>query len=367
LPSPNRSKTHVAYAIFTGLGLMYAFYLGYLRPLPERLALFDPWQVGDWLIDYSGGLVRRGFSGALVFAVTPEGFNPTALVVGLQTFSAAFLFVVVGIMYMRTDRGPAWIMLVLSPAFLLFPALDVAGNTRKELLVLATLAGVATAMRTRFAHLALWLGLPFFGIAVLSHEALIVTLPAFAYVAFMAVPRRQAWRLFFAYALISLTAFLIALLWPATEQITSAVCATWTERGLEDCGGSLAALSVSVPETMQSLGSDLFPYYWDYLLPVALATLPFFALRFLPREKRIALIIVAAALPLFFITVDYGRWIFLIVSQLSILALALPERSRAMRVYFVGALAYIALWSFSHVGRPFDKGLVVRWLFDFSS
>jgi len=362
MPSSSEQRTRIAYTAITLIGLAYAFYRGYLFWLPTRLNGFDHWQVGDWLVDYSGGMVRRGLSGEVFFALVPDGSSAITFVVLTQIALAATVYVMAAVLYLRTDRGPVWMMLVLSPAFLLFPVLDAAGNTRKEWLVLAALAIAALATRSARPALGLWLALPLFTLGVLFHEALIVLLPAFVYLAFVALPRERARILVGAYVLPAFIAGGIALLRPGSSDVAAAICANWRAQGIEDCGGALAAIGMPAADMINKLVTESFPGYWGYLLPAALATLPFFALRFLPRERLIGLIVVGAVAPLFILGWDYGRWIFLIVAQLSFIALALPERSRPMRVPLYGALAFILLWGFNHGGPPVTDGLAVRWL-----
>ena len=362
MPSSSEQRAKIAYTTITLLGLAYAFYRGYLFWLPSRLSGFDHWQVGDWLIDYSGGMVRRGLSGEFFFTLAPDGATAITFVVVMQVALAATVYVLAAVLYLRTDRGPVWMMLVLSPAFLLFPALDATGNTRKEWLVLVALAIAALAIRSARPALGLWLALPLFTVGVLVHEALIVLLPAFAYLAFVSLPRERARVLLGAYLIPVVISVGIALLRPGSSELAAEICANWRARGIEDCGGALAAIGMPATEMVDKLVNESFPGYWAYLLPAALAALPFFALRFFPRERLIGLLVVAAVAPLFILGWDYGRWVFLIVAQLSFIALALPERSRPMRVPLYGALAFILLWGFNHAGPALTDGLAVRWL-----
>ena len=253
-------------------------------------------------------------------------------------------------------------MLVLSPAFLLFTALNTAANSRKELLVLAALGVASLSYRSARSELGLWIAAPLFVIGVFSHEALVVTLPAFAYLAFTSLSRKRAWRTMSVYAAAALGALLLVLLRRGDAQTEGLICASWNERGINDCGSALAALGMPASEMITVLVSSLFPSYWGYLLPIALATLPFFALRYWPRERLITVITIIAVAPLFVLAWDYGRWIFLVVAQLSLITLARPDRTEPMRVPLYGALAFISLWGMQHFGLPMTDGIGIRWL-----
>lgn len=357
----------VGYPAITLLGLAYAFYRGYLFPLPDRLSSFNAWQTGDWLINYSGGVVRRGFIGEILITLAPNAAHLTATVALIQLGLAATLFVLVGILYLRTDRGPVWMMVVLSPAFLLFPALDSDGNARKELLVFVALAIVAIGISTHKRVLAGWVAFPLFALGALSHEALILTLPAFIVLLVVGAGNlRDSWAmrtLVAAYAVAAGLGLLLAVIAQGNQETVQAICTSWQDVGINDCSGALGALNESATSMRHTL-LGYFPSYWNYLLPAALATLPFFALRLLPTHWWVGLLVAVSLAPLFLVAWDYGRWIFLWTAQMSLIALAWSRTSRVapMRVSAVGALAFILLWGFNHAGEPLNEGLGIRWL-----
>lgn len=356
------NRRRALFSIITVFGLAYAFYRGYLFPLTSRLHRFDAWQTGDWLIDYSGGLVRRGISGEIIWLLASDGPHAITVVVALQTTLAALLFILVATLYLLTDRSPAWTMLVLSPSFLLFLALDPLGNGRKELLVLVGLAIAALGFRLGKPELGLWIAFPIFLLSLFAHEALVVTLPAFIYLIFKSIPLQKAWRITAAYCAGGVAGVSLALLRPGSRSAAEQICASWSDRGINDCGGALAALGTPIATEALNLYSLMFPAYWAYLVPGALALIPFFVLRFLPGEWFVSILITLATLPLFLVAWDYGRWIFLIASQLSLISLAQARSLQPMRLPMYGALAYVLLWAFEHVGQPASMGLGIRWL-----
>lgn len=358
----HQSGKVAATPIITILALAYSFWRGYLSDLPDRLSVFDSWQIGDWLIDYSGGMVRRGLTGEVFLTLVPEGSDPIALVVVTQTCLAATLFVLVGVLYWRTSRGPVWMMLVLSPAFMLFPALSAEGNSRKELLVLVALAIVALGARAPQRATYSLIAFPIFCVGVVSHEALVVTLPAFIYLFLTSQPTRRTWGILIAYCSVAALSVTLALFRPGSPQIVEAVCHTWSVRGISDCGGALAALGTPLASSAAYLFDYHYPLYWGYLLPAALALLPFFLLRFNQSLGLATAVVIISLVPLFFTGWDYGRWIFLGTAQLSLIALARWNTLRPMQVPLIWALAYILLWGMSHVDQPLSEGLMIRWM-----
>lgn len=350
------------YTTITVAGLVLAFCVGYVLPLDRRLTTFDPWQTGDWLIDFSAGPVRRGLLGEAIFFFVSDGSSAVIVATLLQTSLALLLFLFVGALYLQSDRTPAWIMLVLSPAFLLFLPLDTLANARKELIALTALAGAAYSYRLGRANVGLWLAFPLFLAGVFSHEGLIVTAPAFAFLIWTAIPRRGAWPLLIAYGAATLGSLFLAVLRPGGASAVGTICESWTSRGIDDCSGSLSTLGVPLEVMTNHLWNELFPTYWIYLFPAGLAVIPLFAVRFLPRQWKVSLLVVAACAPLFFIAWDYGRWLFLITSQLSLLALARSKDLRPLRVPLYGAGLFVLVWGMDHWAEPIRHGVFVRFL-----
>ncbi|NDI02205.1 MAG: hypothetical protein EBY57_10545, partial [Actinobacteria bacterium] len=267
------------YTTITVAGLVLAFCVGYVLPLDRRLTTFDPWQTGDWLIDFSAGPVRRGLLGEAIFFFVSDGSSAVIVATLLQTSLALLLFLFVGALYLQSDRTPAWIMLVLSPAFLLFLPLDTLANARKELIALTALAGAAYSYRLGRANVGLWLAFPLFLVGVFSHEGLIVTAPAFAFLIWTAIPRRGAWPLLIAYGAATLGSLFLAVLRPGGASAVGTICESWTSRGIDDCSGSLSTLGVPLEVMTNHLWNELFPTYWIYLFPAGLAVIPLFAVR----------------------------------------------------------------------------------------
>ncbi|NPA26871.1 MAG: hypothetical protein GXO36_04670 [Chloroflexi bacterium] len=170
-------------------------YFGFLALL-AAIRLYDayrlrhPWIVGDWLIHYAGGFVRRGLWGQGLYEVSQwTGLNIGALA-ALSTGSVylGFLFFA----YRGLAQQPTWraFWITLTAPFLFwFPVLDVQGAYRKESLIFALYAwlvqGVARAPASAFrrTEYALML-LP---ALLLSHEALMAWAP------FLLVPLAHAW------------------------------------------------------------------------------------------------------------------------------------------------------------------------------
>ena len=352
---------------YTGIGIggiAAAFILGFVLPLPYRIATFHPWLTGDWVIDYSAGFIRRGLFGSLLNLVNPDAVQTIGLIALAQFVLAAALFAIVAVLFWRTSRSPTWIMLVLSPAFLLFPVLDPDASARKEIIPMVALAVLAFGFSIGRTQQAALVSLPIYAMGVFSHEVAVFMLPAFLFLILTERTPKDRGRYVIAssYGAIGALGLITSLIAPATSRQVDRLCTNWLDRGGPNCDGAITFLSQTAGEAQQFLFSELFPDYWAYILTAGLAFLPLILLRFLPGQWFVTLLVVAAAAPLFIVSWDYGRWIYVITAQLSLIALALSrtDRVQPMRVPLMAALAFILLWGMEHVSQAFAPGVLYR-------
>ena len=95
--------------------------------------------LSDWLINYSGGFVRRGFVGQIVleFAYFFSIKLRDAIVI-FQIISFVTYYVLVFFLLRRTITNRLLILSVFSPIFILFPIAEIEAFGRKEIFILLT-------------------------------------------------------------------------------------------------------------------------------------------------------------------------------------------------------------------------------------
>ena len=115
-----------------------------------------------------------------------------------------------------------------------------------------------------------------------------------------------------------------------------------------------------------SLVEGHFPAYWSFLPILALALVPLFAVRFLPRFWGFTLVFAVVLVPLFVTGLDYGRWIWVGIAALSIVALAIWDDADlvAFDVPLYAAVAFCLGWGFWYYsdGSLWAPGVLERWL-----
>jgi hypothetical protein len=334
-------------------------------------------QAGDWLISYPDTFVRRGLFGELLFTVAPQG-QPTlwvlfaiqvALYVPLFVFFVEYLF--------RARFSWSAIALACSPAALAFIGWDPLGAFRKETLGFLALVLLALARRKMSGALQgvlLASSVLVWTIGVFSWESLAFLLPGVGYLllADRVLPLRRV--LAAVYTGIGAAAFGSSVLVHGDSATPGQLCRAVLEQGLDDhlCTGAIAWMGRGVTESLNLVGQNL-AVYSGYLVMLALAVLPIVLSPWLRRYWGWALAALLGIAPLFALGIDYGRWVHILVIELSICLIAANVELVESKLWNPLSVAlFVSMWGIPHAaptpaniaGWPF-KGLastVIHWL-----
>jgi hypothetical protein len=285
---------------------------------------WDQWMVGEWLISYASGFVRRGLAGELLILAgtrvgVPANHLVFAVLCGLSV-SVCLLFA----WLLRGKQLTFWyVFLFLSPAFLLFTVYNQQAVGRKELLTFvafllwARYSTQPVGSRAAF-HVAF--GLVSFALT-LMHELFFFFTPYFVFWAFLASTRSGSdygWKMALLVPGCSLLAILTIGAWSGTLE-DPRLCERLLRIGALPgvCNGVLAYGEMSLKaglieflshfEARTLLGLLL-------LFPVILLPIYVFLLtnaNQLPPRTLIAVFcgFILFSSPLFVLAVDWGRWI----------------------------------------------------------
>ena len=363
-----------------GLALIWVAYVAHLRAgAAESL----PFRIGDWLVSYNTGFVRRGLPGSpILFLTTLLDASPEQVVLWLQV-ALYTLFTCLLIVLARGKRLNIWFLAFLfSPLGLLFPLYDPAVAGRKDVLFFAVFAVYAWWMprqRTGWTHaLAFTIG----AATTLTHELFSFFTPYFFLMrAVRPDEALTARRLTPELALFggSLGALLVATTLGA-DLHGEVQCAGLLARGFNEqlCDGILRYPVTDartgarfVANAIENLG-----YLRMYPVALGLAALPLLPLLGTRRRTRprwlLAGMTVAFVftLPMFAVALDWGRLINIHVMAVSvvIVAFVLEDRSMPGSILGVGQwrrvaalLAvglYVSAWSIRHCcEHAFSAGL----------
>ena len=355
--------------------------------MTNLVAVHDVWHrfaVGDWLISYAGGFVRRGLSGEFLFAVSRlTGFSLSQTLFSLQLVLLATFFVCGGLLVLRQRRVWPFLLLIVAPFVFMFQVHDPAGGFRKELLhiaLLALLSLAAVCLDTERFRIAVRTVLLVYPLAILSHEMLAIYQPYLVAVALCRLGAGKRTVIEIALLLVpSVIAFGATLVFSGTEHHVAAICAALGENVLWQCSGNSAVgwLATSIDEARLAVRERiaLANYIPTYLYGAGLCAVGFVPaagrLRLLWRHQLPVLCILTSVLGsilLFVFALDWGRFIYLHGVSLFLLLLSLeaveppPEGEPTGRIarllrrwryvfaaaYAVMAWAYATDWRLVH-------------------
>jgi len=337
-----------------------------------QLPADDPWRIGDWLINWRGGFVRRGLIGELLLALAlGTGLSLPALAKGvaLATVSAFLLGLWALIRPLPVNRLTA--LLLLSPALLLFYVHNPAGAFRKDWLLLALLAGHCVWLARQDArpgrryrvglslvlaalvlcHEALYAYLPWFVIALQLHgERARPAVPADIRAYIRADSRAAIWTDFLILLPATVAIIVVVLAFRGSAEAAAAICTSLGDAAPRDC------IDPALPGAVRYIGADLargqalVDAYtpWPTLATYAgLALLASWPLLLAWRDSSIgqrlhrhrspaafaALALLLLQLPLLAVMADYGRMIHLLTGGATLVTLlAMRLQGAALRV-----------------------------------
>jgi hypothetical protein len=284
----------------------------------------DSWGLTDWLINYEGGFVRRGLGGAVLrFLEDWTGIQANHLAIAISVAS----YLGLGWWMLRRASLRYSPELLLSGVFLAFPAMQ-GTVVRKDCLLLLLLIACLKFLIAKRAPYIRWTLLNLtVCVGILLHETFaFVAIPALALHSHSAVAERIPRRI----ALLSPSLICLALVivHHGSPSVALAIHQSWQHLWQETC---VAQSLLSGPfSTIGSIGwtagegtaltkgilqTGLYqPAAWLFVTITGfLITLHFVHTRNSRGEPvetaRLILIQFAAVFPLFFVGIDYGRWV----------------------------------------------------------
>ncbi len=290
-----------------------------------------PWPMGDWLINYEGGFVRRGMPGEIIlqcsrFSHVPLIWVAAALQIGCVIVFTLSLCWLTGKTFFRPTS--LWQKaLLLSPATLAFVWFDPSLILRKEIGLFAALGLLAWLLsRSSTTDFALVVYVSVVCLLLLfSHEGLVCYLPyLFAMVVLGKRSFRRALKLSIVPVCLSLLPIALATRYTGNALISSAVCTSigGPQTGL--CSGPIYYLGLSrqvYEGEVQLLLHDKH-ILWAFAITTSLALLPIFSglvdlwRRPVSRNTRWVLptafaLSSVASMVLFVEAQDWSRWIYI--------------------------------------------------------
>lgn len=360
----------------------------------------DFWKIGDWLINYQGGFVRRGLPGEIFLSLSSWTALPASVFAfGAQILSYIVYFVFTGLLLIRQSRLLPMALLIISPYIFLFQIHDTSGGYRKEIIYFSVLAIVAwsagSIRRDRFER-AMIIVLLAYPMVILAHEMLAVFLPYILaiYIGNKKLDRQLILRIG-GLVTPSVIAFAMSLKYPGTAEQVVAICNSLEGYAPTNCheGGAIGWLQRSAEHGLNKVYEKVQKYHYieSYLFATVLAAIAYIPISTRVRKlwsdtplRILILISVIGSLPLFVFAVDWGRFIYIHLFSLFIVLLTFEDatlaeqnartpslsmhgmwfkRRRRLAYTLLGlfALGYASLWHIPHCcGKPFLSNTTIR-------
>lgn len=354
------------------------------------LAVGRNWPLGDWQTNYEGGFVRRGFLGEIFLVVgrllhvDPLYFAVamSLLCYGLLLFTLASL--------LRQGAMQGWvILLIVSPATLLFPLLSTRAGFHKEVLYFAALSALVLLYRNgrKLPAVPVAAGLSVVAVVLLlSHEPIAFFLPYCIAVLFVVTgDAGYVLRVCAVPAALSASAFLLAAHYTGSPHIVQAICASVHADAAHPCSEAITYLvedRAGARAMVQQNIAELH-YYRHYpsllllaLLPVILGVHALWKRPSLHRQFAglgwLTFCAAVASVTLFRYGSDWGRWIHIHIVSLTLLLLwmngttkpssiappVMPWSRGKQAVAALLTLGYATCWSIPGFGQEPLFGLL---------
>ncbi len=373
--------------------LFFALYLSFIAGTTACYGLLNvrirsSWSVGDWLINYSAGFVRRGLPGEFALRLGHGlGLSPIYVILFLQLSLYAVVFYCVWKLLAHSNWNLWVVTILLSPATLAFQVLDPPAGFRKEILLFAGL-GTLLVLLLHKPWRDGWLILcaSVFGVVcALSHEPLVLFTPylfAALAIGFQSIPR--AVKVGILPIVLTVATAALAAQHPGNLQMAQKMCSSL---GNSDpnmprsiCNGAIAYIGRDQAFARAEVRNYIqtYRYYSLYTvltvlagIPILMASRKLWSHRSLHRDlfllAALTLVSVAASTPLFLYGGDWGRWIYIHVFCIFLLLLFLdarrqldpataepvptPSTSRPKRIAIALFLfSYATCWDLPHMG-----------------
>jgi hypothetical protein len=343
----------------------------------------SPYIVGDWLINYQGGFVRRGFWGELIFQLSFfTDTNPGTYVFVTQSFIYGIFLFFSFLLLKKENDIAAYALLIFSPFLFLFQINDPQGSFRKEILYFAILSinvWAATTQNMNVYRKIFYLTLFLYPLLILSHEQLAIYLPFIvAIYIFKADLKIKDYYIISILLLLSVSCFVMVCLNPGTIQQALAIQESLGV--FAPPGGAISWLGYNWKDGFNNVSFAIAncDYTSKYFICIFLSVLAY-----LPIHKRLniflnifflssLLISLAGLIPVFIVSVDWGRLIYIHLVTLFLMSFVGAKKSskvngakqeeipypdgmkflfRRPAVYFILILIYSISWHMPHYGN----------------
>lgn len=292
-------------------------------------------KIGDWLINYQGGMIRRGLLGEFIYKLsTFTNISPGIYAVIFQIIFYGIFFIFSYALLKRQRSLLPFAFLVFSPFIFAFHLNDLQGGYRKEIMFFAILAFTvwsAKKFEYKSFKIIFYLTIGFFPAVILTHEIAAVYLP-YLMIVYLSVVDLSKGRFFIITLLLlpSVASFAASIYFSGTAAQVTEIFASIAKEGYALQGGAIEALSISTTSRIERVvyfvkNENYFSKYIIVTLLSFIAYIPLHENIKIIFQKRLSIILflitIFGTIVLFAVALDWGRFIYIHLVSLFLLSL----------------------------------------------
>ena len=321
---------------------------------------------GDWLINYTNGLVRRGLFGEISMQIHHWfGTSPVDVVLASKYIAYAVLCGSILLLAFVKGVGLIEVLLLISPWALMFDLNDPGGSGRKEILLFASFAFFAflqvfskSPSKSIFRRWDFYYLILVMTVMAFAHEGLIFFFPFFYLPLYLkrGFNKSDFLTVFIPYLISLLVLAVLYVFFKGNKETADAICASlnpWSVNGSLGCD-AIHLLAGKHPKAHIGFIKSFTPL-------LLLTMIPIYCygrwVAGLTKHHLLLAMMLALALtvPLYGIAIDWGRWIHIsgmlfFIAFFSLKGSSAPRRYSLVTVMLIVCLAvpYTFYWRIPH-------------------
>ena len=281
--------------------------------------------IQEWLINYNYGFIRRGLLGTLLIKIIE------ILKLDIQIFMYIFFVVIYSIFFLllfKILKNKTFdfysLLILLSPLFLNYNLfLKSTILLPKELLGYISLLIFLQFQKTN-KKTTLFLFIFTYAVSVLSHEVNLILLPTIFYISFVKSPKKINKKAFLLVVILSI--FILLMIFNSqTDNVTDSICLETYSKYTPDLGCKKSEiLNSKFLDNIETVrinifSSEIYKYYvLTYSLTILFGFIPFILNGWIGKNSLYVALLLISFFFLSLIGLDWGRWINIIFTHLSI-------------------------------------------------
>ena len=277
--------------------------------------------ISEWLINYNYGFIRRGLIGSFLLTFFNDLNFISYTIIPILIFFLHFFVIYISLkIFQESEKNIYSLFVLFSPLYIIYPIFNVSkGVGNKELLGIICFLLILRSsikeinLKYNFFIVVLYI------VSILSHEVNLFTV-ALLSILFFLKKIKIDFKLLVVLISISIVFIGIYFQYPISPEITDSLCKeTFMVVENLDCTKAYYLQQDSL-ESFYSSINRIFEdnnYLLVYGVYFVIALLPFLISGWLKENIKLFTFSLFAILPLFFIAIDWGRWLHIIFVAIS--------------------------------------------------